>query len=141
MSKKIILSIFVVVAGALAVAVFAWRSTMLAPGGVSIPEQDRKAFTRGVQAGDVVIHITEEGFSPEEVSIKKGETVTWVNDDEDFHWPASDLHPTHEIYSAFDPKEPIGKNETWSFAFDRIGEWRFHDHLRPRWRGMVRVSD
>lgn len=89
---------------------------------------------------DHVIKMTPEGFSPSTINIKKGQSVTWVNEDSQYHWPASDIHPTHEIYSEFDPKEPLASGEAWSFTFEKVGTWSFHDHLRPNWVGTVTVE-
>lgn len=92
-------------------------------------------------SGDFTIKITPEGFSPEEITIKKGQTITWVNETDEFRWPASNLHPTHGIYPEFDPQEPIAPGESWSFTFDKAGTWRFHDHLNPRMLGKIEVVD
>lgn len=100
-----------------------------------------KSAREDIPDGDIVIRMTKNGFDPEEVEIKKGDTVIWVNEDSDYRWPASNLHPTHEIYPEFDPREPLAVGEHWLFTFEKVGEWRFHDHLRPRWRGKVRVEE
>ena len=82
----------------------------------------------------------DNGFEPEVVRIALGDTVEWSTTGKEFYWPASDLHPTHAIYPAFDAREPIGKDETWSFVFDQIGEWKYHDHLAPYFTGTVIVT-
>lgn len=87
------------------------------------------------------IRMTEDGFSPEEISVSKGDTVVWVNEGTDYRWPASDLHPTHGIYSEFDPREPINSGESWSFTFDKVGNWKYHDHLRSNLKGLVVVNE
>ncbi|MBI3335378.1 MAG: cupredoxin domain-containing protein [Candidatus Portnoybacteria bacterium] len=88
-----------------------------------------------------VVKITSQGFSPETVTIKKGDTVIWLNATSEFHWPASNLHPTHTIYPEFDPREPVAPGDTWSFTFQKVGTWRYHDHLRPIDRGVVEVME
>ena len=84
--------------------------------------------------------MTASGFAPNTINIKKGDSVTWVNEDSQYHWPASDIHPTHEIYSEFDPKEPLAPGEAWAFSFEKVGTWSFHDHLRPGWTGTGTVE-
>lgn len=79
------------------------------------------------------------GYSPNYIKIHIGEPVTFKNEREEPFWPASNLHPTHEIYSEFDPKRQLGKNETWSFTFDKAGIWSYHDHLHPNNTGTVEV--
>lgn len=86
------------------------------------------------------IKLTEEGFVPSTVTIAKGDTVVFTTTRDKSFWPASDLHPTHTIYPEFDPKQPIEPDKSWSFRFDQEGEWRFHDHLAPLFRGVIRVG-
>ncbi|OGZ44908.1 MAG: hypothetical protein A3C84_00975 [Candidatus Ryanbacteria bacterium RIFCSPHIGHO2_02_FULL_48_12] len=98
------------------------------------------AHVRSLPAGPT-IRMTKNGFEPEEVTIQKGMRVTWVNEDSVPRWPASNLHPTHGIYPEFDPLEGIPPGASWSFVFDRVGSWRFHDHLLPQMKGTVYVGE
>lgn len=85
--------------------------------------------------------MTEAGFSPSELSIKAGDRVIFSNvGSSTERWPASDLHPTHELYRAFDPLRPVLPGESWAFVFEEAGNWRFHDHLHANKRGIIRVS-
>lgn len=88
----------------------------------------------------VIIAMDETGFAPNVVSIELGQTVCWKNTGSTSHWPASNIHPTHDIYPEFDPKKGITAGEQWCFAFDRPGIWRFHDHLEAQFSGVVNVS-
>ena len=90
-----------------------------------------------------VIEITSSGFTPSELTISRGETVTWVNKDTEEHWPASAQHPTHTIYpgsniekcgtaeqeSIFDACHGLSPGESWSFTFNEVGTWNYHEHL------------
>lgn len=89
----------------------------------------------------VIITRTPEGYEPKEVTIKQGDVVTWVNKTTEFHWPASDLHPTHGVYPEFDPLRPIAPDEEWSFKFDKVGVWKYHDHIRANKTGTVTVTE
>jgi plastocyanin len=91
------------------------------------------------QANGVVVHLTEEGFEPESVKVGAGETIVFENVDDEGHWPASNDHPTHEIYPAFDPKKPVQPGTNWSVTLDRPGEWGYHDHMNPYMTGKVIV--
>lgn len=96
-----------------------------------------------VVLGEPVVTIvrTENGYEPKEVTIKKGDVVLWKNESEEFHWPASDLHPTHGIYPEFDPLKPIAPGDEWKFKFDKVGVWKFHDHIRANKTGTVTVVE
>ena len=89
----------------------------------------------------VVVHMTDEGFEPGKVKVDAGEAIVFENVDDEGHWPASNDHPTHEIYPALDPKKPIQPGTSWSVTLDRPGEWGYHDHMNPYMTGEVIVED
>ncbi|MEX0920878.1 MAG: cupredoxin domain-containing protein [Candidatus Pacearchaeota archaeon] len=89
----------------------------------------------------IVIEMNSEGFSPSSLTINQGETVTFVNVGDGKYWPASDDHPTHDLYLGFDSKRGINPEEIWSFTFENVGEWNFHDHLNPQNTGTIIVTE
>lgn len=91
--------------------------------------------------GDAIIKMGTDSYEPQNFTIKKGTTVTFVNEADSLRWPASDLHPSHLIYSEFDPKEPVAKGSSWQFTFNQVGEWGYHDHLAPYITGMITVTE
>ncbi len=88
-----------------------------------------------------VIEMTADGFVPQEVTIDVNASVIFVNKDTKYRWPASNTHPTHELYPEFDPKRAIAPGQSWAFKPKRVGTWRYHDHLSPHQRGMLIVND
>lgn len=88
-----------------------------------------------------VIELREEGFFPASLTIQKGDSVTFQTALGKPFWPASDLHPTHEIYPEFDPREPVQPGSSWTFRFDKAGEWKMHDHLFPYYRAKIIVQE
>lgn len=86
------------------------------------------------------ITLTKNGYEPQNITIEVGDTILFKNETNNFYWPASNVHPTHEIYSEFDPKRALEPQETWSFRFTKEGEWRYHDHLTPFFKGVVTVT-
>lgn len=80
-------------------------------------------------------------FEPSALNIKKDTKVIFKNEDTVDRWPASDLHPTHGIYPEFDPQEPVTPGSEWSFVFDKVGNWKYHDHLIPSFRGEIKVEE
>ena len=114
-------------------------------------QQTRQLTTEPQPSGNTV-EIIESGFSPNVLTIKVGETVTFVNKDSRQHWPASNVHPTHTAYpgsdiekcgagaNIFDACNGLAQGETFSFTFDQRGSWEYHDHLNPRLIGTVEVQ-
>ena len=89
----------------------------------------------------VTVIYTDDGYLPNEVSIKRGDIVEFRNESDTFFWPASDIHPTHTIYPAFDPLRPIESGNSWSFRFEEAGTWRFHDHIQSHRVGTITVLE
>lgn len=100
-----------------------------------------KSGTSAVEGKTFIIELKDDGFYPKEVKIKKNDTIQFINKASRSVWPASDLHPSHDIYPEFDPKKPIAPGGSFRFNFQKVGTWYFHDHLRPNLKGLVIVED
>jgi len=93
---------------------------------------------------DATVHtvtLTKDGFVPEELVIRLDEKVIFTTDTNTPFWPASSLHPTHDIYPEFDSKGRIIPPENWEFVFDTAGEWKYHDHINAHAVGRIIVID
>ena len=86
-----------------------------------------------------VIEMTPNGFEPQEVTIDEYSSVIFINKDTEARWPASNVHPTHEIYPEFDPRKVIAPGKSWPFKPKKNGEWKYHDHMLPHMRGVIVV--
>ncbi len=95
----------------------------------------------GGSGGGNVVHMQSDSFDPPTLTIKVGDTVEFRNESGDDKWPASDNHPTHELYPGFDAKRPLLDGESYEFTFDRVGSWGYHDHLNPAIRGTIVVEE
>ena len=96
-------------------------------------------FSRGEV---VVVHMSGSKYEPSRLTIAKGTTVRFANEatsSGDF-WPASNIHPRHEIYPEFDPKKAISQGDSWDFRFDKKGIWYMHDHIDPTITGVIVVE-
>ncbi len=82
----------------------------------------------------------DDRYEPNEITITAGEAVSFINNSSKDRWPASNIHPTHELYPEFDPRCPVKSGESWTNVFDRAGEWRMHDHLSPFIKGKITVQ-
>jgi plastocyanin len=126
-------------------------------GVVNNPEENSSAgagITGGVVKTTNVIEMTSSGFTPATLTISKGDTVTWVNKDTETHWPASASHPTHTVYpgsgiekcgtseesTIFDACKGIVPGGSYSFTFNEVGTWGYHDHLNPNLHGKIAVQ-
>ncbi|MBI4053894.1 MAG: hypothetical protein HY397_01030 [Candidatus Doudnabacteria bacterium] len=111
--------------------------------------EDDKMGDDSMMDKPVTIKFTSSGFEPSEVTVKKGESVKWVNESSISTWPASANHPSHVGYpttggclgSTFDACKGLAKGESWTFQFDFFGTWNYHDHLNPTRYGKVIVGE
>lgn len=111
----------------------------------------------GASAGapmSTTVTYTAQGFSPSEVTIKKGGTVTFVNQSGGGMWVASGSHPAHTGYDATDrtthcasgyanpaPFDQCKSEASYSFTFEKVGTWPYHDHLNSSKFGKVIVVE
>ncbi len=101
-----------------------------------------------------IIEMSSSGFSPNTLTISAGEIVTFTNVGTSNIWPASAVHPTHKVYpgsdidkcgtseeaNIFDACRGINPGESYSFTFNQVGTWRYHDHLKVGSTGTIIVS-
>ena len=85
------------------------------------------------------VQISSSGFSPKNIAIKVGETVTWMNSDSTNHTVYSAGHPTHLIYPPLN-LGMIKPSEKVSLEFPKAGTYQYHDHLNPSLTGSVTVK-
>ncbi len=87
-----------------------------------------------------LVLLTASGFEPTEVTISAGDQIEFKTTQDSPFWPASDLHPSHGIYPEFDPQQEVSSTDSWTFQFLKNGRWKYHDHLRPQFRGVIVVK-
>lgn len=96
----------------------------------------------------VMVTYTDSGYSPGTMTVPKGTTVVFKNESSRGMWTASDIHPTHRAYpttggclgSTFDECAEDPSGSSWSFKFDVVGTWRYHNHVSPSKTGTVVVQ-
>lgn len=122
-------------------------TTSLGDEPLSLPQEQTSPVTI---VSVTIVTFTDEGFSPETVTILRGDIVRFVNESSDRMWVGSDIHPTHSLYptkssedclgSSFDQCRASVNGESWEFTFDSVGEWRYHNHVRASKRGTIIVK-
>lgn len=88
-----------------------------------------------------IVEITDKGFSPQTIAIKKGSSVTWINHATFFHDIESDPHPSHSLSPFLNTDEPLIKNDSVTINFEKTGTYTYHDELNPlKFKGSVVVE-
>jgi plastocyanin len=105
-----------------------------------VSEEDLK-ITKELTSDSLTIVYTNEGFIPKEISIKKGQTVKFINQSDRKMWVASNDHPSHLAYPEFDQKEITVRGAVYEFKFEKSGNWGYHNHLYSTHGGTINVTE
>ncbi|HYH52121.1 MAG TPA: plastocyanin/azurin family copper-binding protein [Acidimicrobiia bacterium] len=87
------------------------------------------------------VKITHGKFTPAEVRIAPGDTVTWVNDDHDVHTVTADdgSFDSHPDCREDAPEECLAEGGTWSRMFAEPGRYPYHSKTEGQ-KGVVLVT-
>jgi len=92
---------------------------------------EEEAIEEGTEKESVqhVIVYSDSGYSPSELTIQVGDSVTFTNESTRNNWPATAMHPTHTVYpgsgiqkcgsgdAIFDACTALSAGEEWTFTF------------------------
>jgi len=78
-----------------------------------------------------VVEITANGFSPQTVRVKPGQSITWVNEDAEPHQIASDPFPSNDALPSLNSDEPLVKHDSFTTTLEQAGTFNYHDQLDP----------
>ena len=148
-SAIVIIAVLVIVIG-----IFFFQNQQKASESTNLQEPLSLNLPKGSSPSQQTVEITSNGFSPETITIKQGERITWLNKKTGAGWPASAVHPSHKSYpnsdiakcgtdeenEIFDACRGLAQGESYSFTFNEVGSWSYHDHLNPSSRGTVVVQ-
>jgi plastocyanin len=81
------------------------------------------------------IKINNMMFTPSQITVAKGGTVTWTNDDTTTHTVVDDLANVGGPHSG-----DIAPGSTYSFTFNKAGSFQYHCTIHPSMRGTIVVK-
>jgi plastocyanin len=99
----------------------------------SKPAQNNNPSTVNKQDGTVesnTVSIQNFAFNPQALTVKKGTTVTWTNNDS----------APHQIKSTTFNSQPLGKGQSYSFTFDNPGTFDYICGIHPSMTGKIIVQ-
>jgi len=85
------------------------------------------------------VWIIDGDFNPSVVTISVGDSITWVNKDDLIRQVASDPHQSHSALPGLESEE-LAQDDDYTYTFDEIGEWFYHDHMNPISKGTIIVE-
>lgn len=91
-------------------------------------------------ANTITVIYNGTSFVPKDVTVLEGESVTFVNQSGGRMSVASNPHPMHTDYPEFDQyKSPQRGQNSYTFVFEKVGTWGYHDHQNPAAGGTITV--
>lgn len=91
-------------------------------------------------SSNLTVTLTDKGFSPATLTIKKGQTVTFINNSSEKMWVSANPFPSAADYPAFNEKSGVASGSSWDFTFDKTGVWFYHDHYHPALGAKIVVN-
>lgn len=98
--------------------------------------QSSNTTTTTESAQTNAVTIKDFAFGPNSITVKKGTTVTWTNQDTVGH-DVAPVKPTDE----FKQSEMLGKGETYSVTFNTVGSFAYFCSPHPYMKALVTVTE
>jgi len=117
MNKKYLLLVSVLVL-TIALAACSTQATPASPQASAYPIVDNSSAVSPAAGTTLEISMVNFSFSPKEVAIKKGTTVTWTNQDSAVHTVTSDM-------PLFDSGD-LAQGKSFSYTFSTAGTFAYH---------------
>lgn len=132
-----------------------WQSTQmpLPPVDTGASSVVPGADTTGTTPAAVTVNYDGTKFTPSEVTIKKGDSVTWISSVDTME-VASAMHPNHEAfdgtaraehcaagYAGPKPFDQCVEGTSYAFVFEKTGTFPYHDHENAKAFGRVIVTE
>jgi plastocyanin len=97
-----------------------------------------------VSLGRASVVIADHAFNPENITVRVGTIITWVNNDSSEHQIISDVGFAGKSggfsRQISDLKSSrMYKGSTYSYRFQRTGNFTYHCNIYPKLRGSVQV--
>ena len=80
---------------------------------------------------------TNSCYTPPEITVNAGKTITWINKDRAFHTVTSGYYDKFD--GMFDSNH-IDPGQTFSYKFDKLGNFHYFCNLHPWMEGTVIVK-
>lgn len=143
-SSKLAVGIVLLIAG---VGLFVWAlNARKADVPASIPESSQTArnndssVATATEALAAIIVFTNDGFTPNTLSVKKGTVVTVKNESSKRVQFSSDDHPSHRDDPSLNMKT-LAPGESGTFTAVTVGTQGFHDHIDDSKVGTLIVTE
>lgn len=100
----------------------------------------------------ITVKYNGSSFTPASLSVAKGDTVSFINENGGRMWVGADEHPGHVEYDQTDktthcaagysgpkPFDQCGTGDSYSFTFNKVGVFDYHNHAAAQIGGTITV--
>lgn len=116
-------------------AYFLFRNQAVAPSPVS----PASVTPNSNQQTQTAVTLTASGFAPATLTIKAGQTVTWINQSGQEATVNSNPHPVHTDYPPLNLGS-FANGASLQLTFPTPGTYGYHNHLNPSESGTIIVQ-
>ncbi|WP_256759426.1 stalk domain-containing protein [Cohnella sp. WQ 127256] len=81
----------------------------------------------------MTVQIGQSAFMPDKLSVKKGQSVKWINED-------TQIHTVYDLYDSFKSANLL-KNSTFSNTFTNVGTYTYYCSVHPGMQGEITVTE
>ena len=99
---------------------------------VTPPAQTTATVPSTAQPRNVAVTISNYSFSPNTITIKKGDSVTWTNDDPMPHTISADDNSFKSDY--------LSTGQSFNYTFNQAGTFGYHCSVHPSMKATVVVE-
>ena len=85
------------------------------------------------------ITVTNKGFEPQTITIKKGQRIVWTNKSGTEVNVSSDVHPTHLLFPFLNLGN-FNDGSSVSVVFEKSGKYTYHNHFDTSQTGTITVE-
>ncbi len=87
----------------------------------------------------VTVEMLDEAFIPQDIVIKSGTTVRWINSDMHHHTVTSGIRDSEDAGDLFDMQ--VEANQEFSYTFQIAGTYPYFCRIHPGMNGTVTVTE
>lgn len=100
----------------------------------TMTNMNSQSSSTNTEATDKVM-IANFAFAPSNITVKKGTTVTWTNND-------SMVHDVTETDGQDGPHSGnLANGQTYTFTYNTVGTFKYHCSIHPSMTGSVTVNE
>ena len=101
------------------------------------PETSAITRAEDIKTGEVAVTIKNRAYSPKTLTVTKGTTITWTNEDSIQHNVISDSDSEQNGLDG----PLLNKGQSYSFTFDTVGVYTYHCTPHPDMTGIIEVVE